>query len=113
VIRGGENVTGPHVEDQLLTHPDVSEAAVFGLPHPDLGEEVAAVVVVRPGSRVTAEALRGHAAPRLGRFEVPTRWWIRTEPLPVNAVGKVLKRQLRAEWPEAPQPIVPSIRGVQ
>jgi long-chain acyl-CoA synthetase len=113
VIRGGENVTGPHVEDQLLTHPDVSEAAVFGLPHPDLGEEVAAVVVVRPGSPVTAEALHAHAASGLGRFEVPTRWWIRTEPLPTNAMGKVLKRQLRSEWPEAPQPIVPTIRGVQ
>jgi long-chain acyl-CoA synthetase len=113
VIRGGENVTGPHVEDQLLTHPDVSEAAVIGLPHPDLGEEVAAVVVVRPGSAVTAEALRAHAASRLAHFEVPTRWWIRTEPLPTNAVGKVLKRQLRAQWPQAPQPTVPSIRGVQ
>jgi long-chain acyl-CoA synthetase len=113
VIRGGENVTGPHVEDQLLTHPDVAEAAVIGLPHPDLGEEVAAVVVVRPGSPVTAEALHAHAASRLGRFEVPTRWWIRTEPLPTNAVGKVLKRQLRAEWPQAPQATVPTIRGVQ
>jgi long-chain acyl-CoA synthetase len=115
VIRGGENVTGPHIEDQLLTHPDVSEAAVFGLPHPDLGEEVAAVVVPRAGSLLTAEALRAYAAARLANFEVPTRWWIRTEPLPVNAVGKVLKRELRAEWPAAPQPPknVPSIRGVQ
>ncbi len=114
VIRGGENVTGPHVEDQLLMHPDVSEAAVLGLPHPDLGEEVAAVVVLRPGSQVTAEALQAHAALRLAHFEVPTRWWVRTEPLPTNAVGKVLKRQLRAEWPAAAQPEknVPSIRGV-
>jgi long-chain acyl-CoA synthetase len=113
VIRGGENVTGPHVEDHLLTHPDVSEVAVIGLPHPDLGEEVAAVVVVRPGSLVTGEALRAHAASRLAHFEVPTRWWIRTESLPTNAVGKVLKRQLRAQWPQAPQPTVPSILGVQ
>jgi long-chain acyl-CoA synthetase len=101
VIRGGENVNGPHVENELLAHPAVLEAAVFGLPHPDLGEEVAAVVVVRPGLEVTAEQLRAHAASTLAHFEVPSIWWIRTEPLPTNVVGKVLKRELRAGWPSA------------
>jgi long-chain acyl-CoA synthetase len=101
VIRGGENVNGPHVENELLAHPAVLEAAVFGLPHPDLGEEVAAVVVVRPGLEVTAEQLRAHAASSLAHFEVPSIWWIRTEPLPTNVVGKVLKRELRAGWPSA------------
>jgi long-chain acyl-CoA synthetase len=104
VIRGGENVTGPHVEDRLLAHPDVIEAAVLGLAHPDLGEEVAAAVVVRPGSALTAAHLRDWAAAALAHYEVPSRWWLRTDPLPTNAVGKVLKRVLRDAWPGAELP---------
>lgn len=98
VIRGGENVASVHVEARLLSHPAVSEAAVVGLPHPDLGEEVGAVVVVRPGCAVGAEELRGHARRTLAPFEVPTRWWFREAPLPTSAVGKVLKRDLRRAW---------------
>ncbi len=100
VIRGGENVASPHVEDRLLSHADVVEVAVIGLPHPDLGEEVAAVVVARPGAEPTVADLTAHAAAGLAHFEVPTRWWIRHEVLPLSSVGKVLKRELRATWPE-------------
>jgi long-chain acyl-CoA synthetase len=103
IIRGGENLASSHVEDRLLAHPDVAQVAVIGLPHPDLGEEVAAVVVVRAGTQPSVSDLHAHAAGGLAHFEVPTAWWIRSEPLPVNSVGKVLKRELRHSWPESDQ----------
>jgi long-chain acyl-CoA synthetase len=99
IIRGGENVASVHVESCLRTHPDVLEAAVVPLPHADLGEEVAAAVVLRDGASVTAAELKAHAAGRLARFEVPSRWWLRREPLPTNASGKVVKRDLIRDWP--------------
>jgi len=99
IIRGGENVASIHVERCLRLHPAVAEAAVVGLSHADLGEEVAAAVVLRPGATVTAEELSAHAASQLARFEVPSRWWLRHEPLPTNATGKVLKRELISDWP--------------
>ena len=100
VIRGGENVACVHVEDCLLAHPDVLEAAVVALPHPDLGEDVAAAVVLRPGSTVTTNELTAHARGRLARFEVPGAWWIRSAALPLNASGKVLRREVLGEWLE-------------
>lgn len=99
IIRGGENVASVHVERCLRTHPDVLEAAVVPLPHHDLGEEVAAAVVLRESSYLTAKELATYAAERLARFEVPTRWWIRTEALPTNASGKVIKREVVQAWP--------------
>lgn len=99
IIRGGENIAGSHVEERLLRHPDVAQVAVVGLPHPDLGEQVAAVVVPRSGSSPSVADLTAHAAAGLAHFEVPTVWWIRLEELPISSVGKVLKRELRAAWP--------------
>jgi long-chain acyl-CoA synthetase len=101
IIRGGENVASGHVESRLLAHPDVAEVAVVGLPHLDLGEEVAAAVVPRTGSTPDPAMLVEFAAAELAHFEVPSRWWIRTEPLPTNAVGKVVKRTIVADWPPA------------
>lgn len=103
VIRGGENIASVHVESRLLEHDAVVDVAVVGLPHPDLGEEVGAVVVLAEGARFGPEDLRAHAAAELAAFEVPTKWWIRSEPLPTNDVGKVLKRSLRDEWVRAMQ----------
>jgi long-chain acyl-CoA synthetase len=100
IIRGGENVASAHVESRLRAHPDVAEVAVVGLPHADLGEEVAAVVVPRAGARPEPAGLAAFAAQELARFAVPSRWWVRTEPLPTNAVGKVLKRTLVSDWPQ-------------
>lgn len=97
VIRGGENVSAPRVEAVIARHPDVAEVGVIGLQHPDLGEEVAAVVVLRPGAMAREDALRAHAADSLAYFEVPTTWWLRDVALPVNATSKVLKAQLRQE----------------
>ncbi|SCK20836.1 Acyl-CoA synthetase (AMP-forming)/AMP-acid ligase II [Streptomyces sp. LamerLS-316] len=95
VIRGGENVYCVEVEAVLHDHPDVEDAAVLGVPHPVLGEEVAAVVRVRPDSGVTAEALRAHVGRSLAAFKVPAHVRLTREPLPRNATGKILKRELR------------------
>lgn len=102
VVRGGENVYCAEVEERLGDHPDVEDVSVVGVPHPHLGEEVAAVVQVRPGAVLTAEDLRVHAGLQLAPFKVPTRFLIGTDPLPRNAAGKVLKRELRARIPLDP-----------
>jgi steroid-24-oyl-CoA synthetase len=101
VIRGGENVATPHVEGRLLAHPAVAEVAVVGLPHPVLGEELGAAVVLRDGAAVSSAELAAFVAPELAYFEVPTRWWFRREPLPQNTTGKVLKRIVRQQWIES------------
>jgi long-chain acyl-CoA synthetase len=72
---------------------------VVGLPDPVWGEEVAAAVVARSGAAPATDALAEFAAGRLAHFEVPARWWLRDEPLPVNDAGKVDKRKLKAAWP--------------
>jgi len=99
VIRGGENVYSAEVEGVLFEHPDVVDAAIVGLPHPALGEEVGAAVRLRPGATADVAALRDHVAGRLAAFKVPSRWWLRTDDLPRNATGKVLKRDLRDAFP--------------
>ncbi len=99
IIRGGENIGSAEVEGALHEHPAVSDAAVFGWPHPVLGEEVAAVVTLRStdGSVPTEQELRDHVAQRLAAFKVPSRIYIREEELPRNPAGKILKRNLRTE----------------
>ena len=98
VLRGGENVYCAEVEAALYEHPAVHEAAVFGLPHPRLGEEVAAAVLPREGMQVSAEELQAHVRRRLASFKVPSRIEIVAEPLPRNAAGKFLKRELRDSY---------------
>ncbi|MFD9287128.1 class I adenylate-forming enzyme family protein [Streptomyces sp. NPDC060030] len=102
VIRGGENVYCVEVEAALHDHPDVEDAAVLGVPHPVLGEEVAAVVRVRPGAVATAEALRAHVGRTLAAFKVPAHVLVTREPLPRNATGKILKRELRGTLLQRP-----------
>jgi long-chain acyl-CoA synthetase len=97
IIRGGENVYSVQVEAALFEHPAVADCAVIGVPEPTLGEEVGAVIVLRPGHKVTAEELSLHVRQRLAGFMVPTHIWFRREPLPRNPAGKVLKRTLRDE----------------
>ncbi len=97
IIRGGENVYCVEVEGALYEHPAVADCAVIGIPHPVLSEEVGAVVVLRPGHEVAGDELARFVGERLAAFNVPSRFWFRTEPLPRNPAGKVLKRQLRTE----------------
>ena len=95
IIRGGENVYSVIVEGAIFDHPDVADCAVVGVPHPTLGEEVAAVIILRPGRVIEAEEISRHVAARLAKFEVPTRLVFRSKALPRNPQGKVLKRELR------------------
>jgi long-chain acyl-CoA synthetase len=97
IIRGGENVYCVEVEEALFEHPDVVDAAVVGVPHKVLGEEVKAVVQLKPSSPATAEHLRRHCAARLANFKVPEYVDLRDEPLPRNPAGKVLKNLLRGD----------------
>ncbi len=95
ILRGGENVYPVEVEAVLAEHPAVRESAVIGVDSQDMGQEVGAVVVVQEGAGVTEEDLRGYIADRLAYYKVPSRWRLTTEPLPVNATGKVVRREVR------------------
>jgi acyl-CoA synthetase (AMP-forming)/AMP-acid ligase II len=95
ILRGGENVYPAEIEQRLELHADVAEAAVIGIEHGELGQEVMAVVVPRPGASIDVKALTSWAAAGLAYFKVPSQWQVRTEPLPRNAIGKVLKHVLR------------------
>lgn len=97
LIRGGENIYCVEIEDVLYAHPDVMDAAIIGIPHKVLGEEVGAVVQVTEGSSVGEAELQGHVRAQLAAFKVPIKVEIRNEPLPRNANGKILKTQLRDE----------------
>jgi long-chain acyl-CoA synthetase len=95
IIRGGENVYCVEVENVLFDHPDVIDAAVVGVPHKELGEEVKAVVQLKPGSTATEDDIRDFCREHLADFKVPAYVEIRGEPLPRNPAGKVLKQALR------------------
>jgi long-chain acyl-CoA synthetase len=97
LIRGGENVYCVEVEDVLYQHADVMDAAVVGIPHRVLGEEVGAVVQLVPDSKTSEADLRAHVAKHLAAFKVPSKIELRHEPLPRNANGKILKRDLKKE----------------
>ena len=101
VLRGGENVYCAEVEAALYEHPKVHEAAVFGVPHERLGEEVAAAVMPVTGESLTVEELQAHVAERLAPFKVPSTIVIVDAPLPRNASGKILKRELRDQLTSA------------
>jgi long-chain acyl-CoA synthetase len=97
VLRGGENVYCSEVEAAIYEHPEIAEAAVFGVPDERLGEDVAAVVVLRDGAALTSGDLQMFLAERIARYKIPATIWIRGEALPRNANGKFLKRELRSE----------------
>jgi acyl-CoA synthetase (AMP-forming)/AMP-acid ligase II len=93
IIRGGENIAPAAIERALNGIPGVVEAAVIGVPHADLGEEVLAFVVVSD-STITPETLRGHLKGSIASFAVPSLWDVSDEPLPTNHTGKVDKNEL-------------------
>jgi long-chain acyl-CoA synthetase len=113
IIRGGENVYCAEVEAALFEHPAVADVAVVGVPHAELGEEVAAVVLLKDGADVAPTDLQAHVAERLAYFKVPAHVVVRTEELPRNATGKVLKRELRDELASASGPGLPGDHGAQ
>ena len=95
VIRGGENIAPAAVERALQSLPGVVEVAVFGIPHPDLGEEVAAVLMV--DRDLDPAQLREGLKGKLASFAVPTRWHLQKEALPTNPTGKVDKTLLKRD----------------
>jgi acyl-CoA synthetase (AMP-forming)/AMP-acid ligase II len=95
IIRGGNNIYATDVEGVLHAHPGVREAAVVGVPHDVLGEDVAAFVALRDGATVSEDDLKAFCAERLADYKVPRRITFLDE-LPRNATGKVLKQQLLA-----------------
>ena len=96
VLRGGENVYCAEVEAALFRHEAIAEACVFGVEDARMGEEVGAAVMVRPEHTVTSKDLRELVATHLAGFKVPRFIWIFDTPLPRNASGKILRRELRA-----------------
>ena len=93
IIRGGNNIHAADVEHTIVSHDDVLEAAVVGVPHTVLGEDLAAFVVPRIGRVVDTDALRAYCLKMLADYKVPRRWYV-VEELPRNATGKVLKAEL-------------------
>jgi long-chain acyl-CoA synthetase len=97
VLRAGENVYCIEVEAALYQHPAVYEAAVFGVPHERMGEEVAAAIYPKPGARLDVEELTEFLRQHIAYFKIPTSVVIRSQQLPRGAAGKILKRVLRDE----------------
>lgn len=98
ILRAGENVYSAEVEAAIYEMPEVYEAAVFGLSHERLGEEVACVVMLKPGTALDEDELRSHLQVRLANFKVPTRVAFTQEPLPRNPAGKILKREMQKRY---------------
>jgi long-chain acyl-CoA synthetase len=94
IIKGGENIAPREVEEVIYTHPNVSEAAVIGIPDPTYGEEIKAFVVLNPGQEASAEEIINHCTERIKRFKSPKQVEF-LDALPKSLVGKVLRKELR------------------
>ena len=95
IIRGGLNIYPREIEEVLYSHPDVAEAAVIGMPHETLGEEVGAAVALKPGSALDDEALRDYVKTQVAAYKYPRRIWF-VDALPKGPTGKVLRREITA-----------------
>jgi len=95
VLRGGENIFCSEVESAIFEHDGVAECVVFSVPDDRLGEEVGAVIVPAAGASVSAEEIRAFCKDKLAAYKIPRFIWLQSDPLPRNASGKFLKRELR------------------
>ncbi|MGW4348100.1 long-chain-fatty-acid--CoA ligase [Streptomyces sp. NPDC004690] len=98
IIRGGYNVYPREIEEVLHEHPAVGMAAVLGVPHASLGEDVAAAVVLRPGARATPDELRQYVKDRVAAYKYPRHVWL-VDRLPMGPSGKILKREITVPTP--------------
>jgi len=94
IIRGGYNVYPREIEEALHEHQAVAEVAVIGIPHTELGEEVGAAVVLKPGTTTTPAELRAFARERVAAYKYPRLVWLVRE-LPMGATGKILHREVQ------------------
>jgi long-chain acyl-CoA synthetase len=99
IIRGGFNVYPREIEEALYGHPAIAEAAVIGLQHPELGEEVGAAVVLKPGATAGPEEIRDYVRSRVAAYKYPRRIWL-VDALPKGGTGKILRREVQPP-PEA------------
>ena len=97
VLRGGENVYCSEVETVIYQHDAVAETAVFGVPDERLGEEVAAAIVLKPGTSLSEGELRAFLGERIAKHKIPAKVWFLDDQLPRNANGKFVKRELRKQ----------------
>jgi long-chain acyl-CoA synthetase len=102
IIRGGYNVYPREIEEVLYEHPAVREAAVIGIPHAELGEEIGAAVALKPGAEATPDELRAHVKEQVAAYKYPRHVWIVDE-LPKGPTGKILKREIKPPAEVAPQ----------
>jgi long-chain acyl-CoA synthetase len=93
IIRGGYNIYPREIEEVLYEHPAVAEAAVIGMPHAELGEEVGAAVVIKPGATVSSDELRAFVKAQVAAYKYPRRLWF-VDSLPKGPTGKILKREI-------------------
>jgi long-chain acyl-CoA synthetase len=100
IIRGGYNVYPREIEEVLYEHPAVAEAAVIGIPHDSLGEEVGAAVALKKGSSVTADELRDYVKARVAAYKYPRLVWL-VDALPKGPTGKLLKREITVPTSES------------
>jgi acyl-CoA synthetase (AMP-forming)/AMP-acid ligase II len=97
ILRAAENIYPVEIEQRLEEHPSVAEAAVVGVDHPELGQEVKAILVPAAGATIDPQVLARWVADKLASFKVPAHWEVRRESLPRNPAGKVLKNVLTGE----------------
>jgi long-chain acyl-CoA synthetase len=98
IISGGENIYSVEVENIIAQHPAVQSCAVIGIPHEEWIETVHAIIVPHAGAAVEAAEIITHCRARIAHYKCPRSVEFRIEPLPLSAAGKVLKRELRAEF---------------
>jgi long-chain acyl-CoA synthetase len=98
IVSGGENIYSIEVENAISTHPAVDQVAVIGIPHAVWGEQVHAIVVLRPGMSATDDELKAHARVTIAGYKVPKSIEFRTEPIPLSGALKPLKRELRMPY---------------
>ncbi|HTS98275.1 MAG TPA: long-chain fatty acid--CoA ligase [Streptosporangiaceae bacterium] len=101
IIRGGYNVYPREIEEVLYEHPAVGEAAVIGIPHDQLGEEVAAAVSLKPGATATPQELQAYVKERVAAYKYPREVWVVPE-LPKGPTGKIVRREVRRPGEDTP-----------
>jgi long-chain acyl-CoA synthetase len=106
IISGGENVYSAEVENALAQHPSVAQCAVIGIPSERWGEQVHAIVVVRPDATATPDELMDFCKTLIAGYKCPRSVEVTQTPLPLSGAGKILKRELRKPYWENRQRMV-------